>query len=61
VSLLNHEKTQYVHFILKRTVLHEAPIGYVNSFILNSTSTKFLGVIIENTLSWKAQIDHVAC
>jgi hypothetical protein len=57
--LLNCEKTQYVHFTLKGTVLHEAPIGYNNSFISNSTSTKFLGVIIEDTLSWKAHIDHL--
>ena len=49
--LLNYEKTQYVHFTLKGTVLHEALIGY-NNFISNSTGTKFLGVIIENTLSW---------
>jgi len=53
------KKTQYIHFILKGTVLHEAPIGYNNSFISNSASTKFLGVIIENTLSWKAHIDHL--
>jgi hypothetical protein len=30
--LLNYEKTQYVHFTLKGTVLHEALIGY-NNFI----------------------------
>jgi hypothetical protein len=59
-SLLNYEKTQYVHFTLKGTVLHDAPIGYNNNnFISNSTSTKFLGVIIENTLSWKAHINHL--
>jgi hypothetical protein len=56
--LLNYEETQYVHFTLKGTVLHEAPIGYNNNFISNSTSTKFLGVITENTLSWKAHIDY---
>jgi hypothetical protein len=58
-SLLNYEKTQYLHFILKGTVLHEAPIGYNNNFTSNSTSTKFLGVITENTLSWKDHIDYL--
>jgi hypothetical protein len=53
------KKTQYVHFTLKVTVLHEAPIAYNNNFISNSTSTKFLGVIIQNTLSWKSHIDHL--
>jgi hypothetical protein len=57
--LLSYEKTQYVHFILKGTVLHKAPIGYNNSFISCSTSTKFLGLVTENTLSWKAHIDHL--
>ena len=55
---LNYEKTQYVHFTLKGTVLHEVSIGY-NNLIYNSTNTKILGVIIENTLSWKAHIDHL--
>ena len=40
-------------------LLSKAPIGYNSNFISNSTSTKFLGVIIENTLSWKAHIDHL--
>jgi hypothetical protein len=46
--------------LLKGSILHEAPTGYNNNnFISNSTSTKFLGVIIENTLSWKAHINHL--
>jgi len=57
--LLNYEKTQCVHFTLKHTVFYEAPIGYNNNFFSISTITKFLGVIIENTLSWKAHIDHL--
>jgi hypothetical protein len=56
---LNYEKTQYVHFTLKGAVLHEASIGYNNNFISNSTNTNFLGVIIENTLSWEAHIYHL--
>jgi hypothetical protein len=40
--LLNYEKTDYIHFTLKGTVLHGAPFGYNNSVIENSTSTKFL-------------------
>jgi len=57
--LLNYEKTQYVNFTLRGTVLHEAPIGYNNHFISNSASTKFLGEMIENALSWKAHINHL--
>ena len=57
--LLSYEKTDYVHCTLKSTVLYEAPIVYNNNFISNSTSTKFLGVIIENTLSWKVHFDHL--
>jgi len=57
--LLNYEKMQYVHLTLKGTVLHVATIGYNNNFMSNSTSTMFLGVIIENTLSRKAHIDYL--
>jgi hypothetical protein len=57
--LLNYEKTQYVHFTAKGAVLHVAPTGYNNNFISNSTSTKFIGIITETTLSWKAHIDHL--
>jgi len=55
---LNYKKTQYIHFTPKGTDRQEASIGY-NNFILNSTNTNFLGVIIENTLSWKVRIDQI--
>jgi hypothetical protein len=57
--LLNYGRTQYVQFTLKSTFLHEAPIGHNNNFISNSTSTKSLRVIIENTLFWRVHMDHL--
>jgi hypothetical protein len=56
---LNYDKTQYVHFAPKGTFFHDLTIGYNNKFISNSTNTKFLGIIIENTLSWKAHTDQL--
>jgi hypothetical protein len=55
---LNYDKTQYVHFTPKGTFFHDSIIGYNNKFISVSTNTEFLGMIIENTLSWKAHIDQ---
>ena len=59
LSSLNYDKAQYVHFTIKGTFFHDSIIGYNNKFISVSTNTKFLGMIIENTLSWKAHIDQL--
>jgi hypothetical protein len=56
---LNHDKTQYVHFTPKGTFFQDSIIGYNKKFIAVSTNTKYLGIIIENTLSWKAHIDQL--
>jgi hypothetical protein len=56
---LSYDKTQYVHFTPKDTFFHESVMGYNNKFSLNSTNTKFLGIIIENTLSWKVRVDKL--
>jgi hypothetical protein len=53
---LNLEKTQYVQFMTKDTHINEIPISYKNTFILNTSNTKFLGLVIANSLSWK---DHI--
>jgi hypothetical protein len=56
---LNYDKTQYVHCTPKDTLFHESLTGYKNKFISISTNIKFLGIITENTLSWKAHIDQL--
>jgi hypothetical protein len=54
---LNFNKTNYVHFTTKRNVLVNLKIGFNNNFITNSSYTKFLGVTMNNTLSWNKHID----
>jgi hypothetical protein len=53
---LNLEKTQYVQFMTKNTHINKIYISYNNTFILNTSNTKFLGLVIANSLSWK---DHI--
>ena len=40
----------------KNTSVDEISIGYNNMFISNTLNTKFLGLVITNSLSWK---DHI--
>jgi hypothetical protein len=53
---LKKKKTQYVQFTTKNTSVNEISIGYNNMFISNTSNTKFLGLVITNSLSWK---DHI--
>jgi hypothetical protein len=52
---LNFDKTYYIQFMTKNS--STINIGYDNKQIANSTSTKCLGLIIDNMLSWKSHID----
>ena len=54
---LNFNKTNYVHFTTKRNMSFNLKIGFKNNFITNSSYTKFLGVTMNNTLSWNNHID----
>jgi len=49
---LNFNKTNYVHFTTKRNMSGNLKIGFNNNFITKSSYTKFLGVTMNNTLSW---------
>jgi hypothetical protein len=49
---LNFNKTNYVHFTAKRNMLVNFKIGFNNNFFTSSSYTKFLGVTMNNTLSW---------
>jgi hypothetical protein len=54
---LKFNKTNYVHFTTKRNMSINLKIGFNNNFITNSSYTIFLGVTMNNTLSWNNHID----
>jgi len=56
---LNFNKTNYVHFTTNRNMSVNLEIGSNNNFITNSPYTKFLGLTINNTLSWNNHIDLI--
>jgi hypothetical protein len=54
---LNFNKTNYVHFTTKRNMTVNLKIGFNYNFITSSSYTKFLGMTMDNTLSWSNHID----
>jgi protein associated with RNAse G/E len=53
---LNYENTHYIQFMTKNSTSLDINIGLNNKFITNVSKTKFLGIVIESTLSWKAHV-----
>jgi hypothetical protein len=56
---LNFNKTQYVEFRFKNYYNITTQINYDQKSISNVTETKFLGLITDDTLSWKQHTDQV--
>jgi len=56
---LNFNKTKLVHFATKRNMTVNFKIGFNNKLITNSTHTKFLGMTMNNTLSWNNHSDSI--
>ena len=56
---LNIKKTHYMIFTTKRKRLVDVSLQIDGHIINETNSTKFLGVIIDNKLSWKNHIKHV--
>lgn len=56
---LNFDKTQYLEFRTKNYYNITTQIKYDHKSLTNVTETKFLGLIIDNTLSWKQHIEQV--
>jgi hypothetical protein len=54
---LNFDKTYYMQFITKNTLLNN--IEYDNKMIMQANSVKFWGITVDNTLSWKQYIDAI--
>jgi hypothetical protein len=56
---LNFAKTKYIHFRTKNRSPVDLKISYNNKEINNASQTKFLGLIIDCTLSWKSHLYHL--
>jgi hypothetical protein len=54
---LNVEKTQFMQFVTKANALLHLNIMHRNKKIVNIHNTKFLGLILDNTFSWKIPTD----
>ena len=53
---MNYEKTQFLQFLTKQHNKFNVQIVIPDSIIPNVNSTKFLGLTIDSTLSWKGHI-----
>ena len=53
---LNYNKTTFLQFFTKKNKKIKIQITASNSIITNINSTKFLGLILDSTLSWNDQI-----
>jgi hypothetical protein len=56
---LNLKKTHYLQFKTINQDDLDMDIGLTHKQIFNSNCTKFLGLIIDNKLSWKDHIDYL--
>jgi len=56
---LNLDKTHYMQFVTKNSSLIDVNITHGNKKIANACNTKFLGLTLDNKLSWKTHIDTI--
>jgi hypothetical protein len=56
---LNYNKTQFIYFVSKSNLDLNLGINFENNYIVGTQNTTFLGLVIDNTLSWKTHIDSL--
>jgi len=56
---MNIEKAHFMHFITKNISFIDLYITHENKKIANICNTKFLGITLDNTLTWKTHIDMI--
>ena len=57
--VLDLNKTHYLQFNTKNNRDYDLKLNYQGTNIASSSTTKFSGLTIDDTLSWKAHIDQV--
>jgi hypothetical protein len=58
ILFLNLNKTYYLEFRTKNYIDTALDINYFNKSLANVTCTKFLGLVIDDTLTWDNHIDQ---
>jgi hypothetical protein len=56
---LNADKTHYMQFVTKTSCLTDLHVMCKNKEIENTDGTKFLGLTLDNTFTWKKHIDSI--
>ena len=56
---LNFDKNYFIQFINKSTCTSDIKIMYEDKQICTAIEAKFLGLFINNTLSWKPHIEYI--
>jgi len=57
--ILNCNKTHYLQFNTKNSWDYDLKLNYQGNYVTRSSNTKFLGLIIDDSLSWKAHIEQM--
>ena len=57
--VLHYNKTHYLQFNTKNNRDYVLKLNYHGNYVKSSPHTKFLGLIIDDSLSWKAHIDQM--
>jgi len=57
--MLNYKKTHYLQFNMKNSWDYDLKLNYQGNYVTSSSNTKFLVLIIDDSLSWKAHIDQM--
>jgi len=57
--ILNYSETHYLQFNMKSSWVYVLRLNYQGNDVKSSSNTKFLGLNIDDYLSWKADIDQM--
>ena len=57
--ILNYNKIHYLQFNMKNRWDYDLKLNYQGNYIKSSSTTNFLGFIIDDSLSWKAHVDQM--
>jgi hypothetical protein len=58
---LNCQKTRFLHFKIRTSNSIDINMDHMDDPISKVQNVKFLGLMLDDTLSWKSHVDHLEC